>query len=116
MQKIGQLLHQQRLRRKLSLQDAERAIKIKASFLEAIEKGEYNKLPSRAHAQGFVASYAQFLGISKHQASALFRREFDEKRVFRVLPKGFSPDDEFPLKRRKLPVTAVGIILIVLVA
>lgn len=86
MVRLGQLLHQQRLRRKLSLEEVARKIKIKESFLAAIERGEFNKLPSPAYAKGFVINYATFLGVPRAEAIALFRREFDEKRAYKVLP------------------------------
>jgi cytoskeletal protein RodZ len=84
--KLGQLLREQRTRKRLTFEDAARATKIKASFLAAIEKGEYHKLPSPAYAKGFVINYATFLGISRAEVVALFRREFDEKRAYKVLP------------------------------
>lgn len=86
MVRLGQLLYRQRIRRKLSLEDIERATKIKSSFIAAIERGEYNKLPSPAYAKGFVTNYASFLGLPRTEVVALFRREFDEKRAIKVLP------------------------------
>ena len=89
------------MRRKVSFDDAARATKIKASFLAAIERGEYYKLPSPAYAKGFVLNYAAFLGISRAEALALFRREFDEKRAYKVLPDSLSKTQSFPRFRIK---------------
>lgn len=101
MVKLGQLLYRQRMRRRVSFEDAARATKIKASFLAAIERGEYYKLPSPAYAKGFVLNYAAFLGISRAEALALFRREFDEKRAYKVLPDSLSKTQTFPRIRIK---------------
>ena len=81
-------MKEERLRRGLSLDDVAKATKIRSSFLQAIEKGEYTKLPSSAYVQGFVRNYTEYLGLSKREILALFRREFDEEKVFRVLPEG----------------------------
>ncbi|MBI5045017.1 MAG: helix-turn-helix domain-containing protein [Candidatus Levybacteria bacterium] len=86
---IGQRLKEIRISQGMSLEEVSEATKIRASFLSAIEKGEYRKLPSSSYAQGFVQNYATFLGIPKKEAMALFRREFDEKKVYSILPEGF---------------------------
>lgn len=90
MVRAGERLREERLKRKLTLQDAEKATKINASFLAAIERGEYKKLPSSAYAQGFVRNYAEYLGLPVRQVLAVFRREFDERKEYRVLPDSLS--------------------------
>ena len=59
---LGKRLLSARTQRKLSLEEVAAATKIKARFLSAIEKGEYEKLPSPAYAKGFVKNYAAYLG------------------------------------------------------
>lgn len=102
MVRLGQLLHQQRLKKKLTLDDVEKATKIKSSFLASIERGEYHRLPSPAYAKGFVLNYATFLGISRAEAIALFRREFDEKKSYKVLPDSFAKKKIAPRFRIKV--------------
>src|SRR5438105_6899342 len=97
MLKVGEILHQKRDEKSLSLEQVSKATKIKPSFLESIEKGQYSKLPSVSYAQGFVKNYAKFLGISEVEIMPLFRREFDADKNFRVLPKGFERQREFPV-------------------
>lgn len=114
MVRVGQRLHKERLAKKLSLEDIAKATKIKASFLAAIERGEYNKLPSPAYAQGFVRNYAAYLGLPKTEITALFRREFDEKKALQVLPNSLVKQEEFPLKRIRIQESLV-IICVILV-
>jgi cytoskeletal protein RodZ len=102
MVRVGQRLHKERLAKKLSLEDIAKATKIKTRFLAAIEKGEYSKLPSPAYAQGFVRNYASYLGLPKAEISALFRREFDEKKAYKVLPDTLTKTQEFPLRRIRI--------------
>ena len=96
MVRLGQRLHQKRLQRKLSLDEIAQELKIKSTFLSAIERGEYNKLPSPAYAQGFVMNYATYLGISKAETTLLFKREFDAKKAMKVLPDVMVNHKEFP--------------------
>lgn len=108
----GQRLFEERTKRGLTLEEVARATKIRPSFLLAIEKGEYKKLPSSAYIQGFVKNYAAFLGLPEREIIALFRREFNEKEFTRVLPEGFSKDQDVSLQGVRLGQTAFAVILI----
>lgn len=80
MRKISEILRQERLSKNLKLEDIERETKIRRSFLEALERGDFKKLPSESYALGFVKTYASFLGFSVSNAAALFRREYEGKK------------------------------------
>lgn len=112
MLKAGERLKEERLVKGITLEEASLATKIRISFLSHIEKGEYEKLPSVAYAQGFVRNYTRFLGLSEKEILALFRREFDENKTFRVLPAGLARKEEFPLKKIKLKQTVILGILV----
>lgn len=100
MIKAGQRLKEERLKQGLTLDDVSKATKIKSSFLDAIEKSEYTKLPASTFAQGFVRNYTQFLKLPEEEVIPLFRREFDEEKIYKVLPQGF-PDANYPVSRMK---------------
>lgn len=107
MIRVGQKLHDERVNMGFSLEDVAKATKIKTAFLSAIEKGEYGKLPSSAYAQGFIRNYSNFLDLPQRETLALFRREFDEEKIFKVLPEGLSRTEEFPMRGFKLRQTVV---------
>ncbi len=102
MIRLGQRLYEERIKKGLSLEDVSKATKIRSNFLQAIEKGQYNKLPSTAYAKGFVRNYAEFLELPKKDMLALFRREFNEEQIFKVLPEGMAKREEFLLKGMRL--------------
>lgn len=106
MLKVPQILKERRLQKKLSLEDVSKSTKIKVRFLESIEKGDYNALPSSSYAQGFVRNYGEFLGFSAKQIMPLFRREFDAETVFKVLPGQLAKKDDILLARFRLGQTA----------
>lgn len=114
MVRLGHELHQRRLQRKQTLEEIAQVIKIKSKFLAAIERGEYNKLPSPAYAQGFVRNYASYLGLSKAETTMLFKREFDEKRAMKVLPDSMIKTKEFPIQRLKIQQSAFVFLFFVL--
>ena len=111
---LGQLLRQQRVRKKVSIEVAATATKIKIHFLSALERGEYQKLPSPAYAKGFVLNYATYLGITKNEALALFKREFDEKRAYKVLPDSMVRKNEMPRRGIKMQESLVVAALVII--
>lgn len=102
MVRVGQRLHETRIHQSLTLDEIAEKTKIRPEFLTAIEKGEYEKLPSSSYAQGFVRNYASFLGLSQKEILPLFRREFDEKKAFKVLPDGLTQSSGFSLTRARI--------------
>lgn len=114
MVRAGERLQEERLRKGLTLDAVSKAIKIKESYLLAIEKGDYKRLPASTYTQGFVRNYAKYLELPEQEILALFRREFDEEKTFKVLPEGLVKED-FPIKRIKLADTIKIIIPLFLI-
>ena len=116
MIRVGQKLREERLKKGLTIEEIARATKIKESFLLTIENGEYEKLPSSTYAQGFVRNYIEFLNLPVAETLALFRREYNEEKVFKVLPEGLSGKEEFSLKKNKFQntIAAAAVAFIVL--
>jgi transcriptional regulator with XRE-family HTH domain len=63
MQEIGKTLHEARTRLGLTLEQAERSTRIRAHYLEALERGDLDLLPSPVQARGFLQNYATYLGL-----------------------------------------------------
>ena len=61
---VGELLRGARLQRGVTLGQAASATRIKSSFLEALEDGDYSQLPGAAYTTGFLRNYAQYLGLN----------------------------------------------------
>ncbi len=60
---IGETLRKERENQKLSVQDVEKGTSIRALYIEAIEQGEYDKLPGEVYAKGFIKNYGNFLNL-----------------------------------------------------
>jgi cytoskeletal protein RodZ len=60
---VGQILHDARILKEVSLQDAARATHIRLQYLQELENNRPELLPSRAQARGFLRLYAAFLEI-----------------------------------------------------
>jgi cytoskeleton protein RodZ len=57
------------------LESVARALRIRHPYLVAIEEGRYRDLPGAPYANGFVRSYAEFLGLDAAEILRRFREE-----------------------------------------
>jgi cytoskeletal protein RodZ len=60
---FGKRLAEARQARKLSVQEAARATRMRGSFIEALESGALSRFPNAAYAKSFLLMYAKFLGV-----------------------------------------------------
>lgn len=72
---VGALLKKARDHYGLSIEDVERALRIRASHLVALEEGRIDRLPGRVYAIGFVRSYAEYLGLDGGRVVSKFKNE-----------------------------------------
>jgi hypothetical protein len=63
MESIGQRLRLGRERLGLSLEEAERTTRIRAQHLAALERNDFDSLPSPVQARGFLKNYSDFLKL-----------------------------------------------------
>jgi cytoskeleton protein RodZ len=67
--KIGRILEQKRKEKGLSLEEVEQATKIRKRYLDGLEREDYAVLPAGVYAQGFLKTYANFLGLDGEELS-----------------------------------------------
>lgn len=87
MKTVGNIFRQAREMKRLTLEDVERATKIRKKFLEDIERDDYANLPSPAYAKGFVKNYSAYLGLDETSILAYYRRQTKEVPKSSLLPK-----------------------------
>lgn len=79
MRTVGQVLKEEREKKFYTLDEIEKATKIRKELLEALEAGQYPKLPPPTFVQGFIKNYGKFLGLNPDKLLAIYRREFSER-------------------------------------
>lgn len=72
---IGNTLRKEREKQKLSLKDIEQATSIRSVYIDALEKGEYDKLPGEVYAKGFIKNYGNFLNLNGEELVRQFIME-----------------------------------------
>ncbi len=72
---VGETLRKERERQRMTIQEIEEGTSIRASYIEAIESGEYDKMPGRVYAKGFIKNYANFLNLNGDEIVKQFMEE-----------------------------------------
>lgn len=78
---LGDCLKEARLKKDVTLLEAEIATKVRSDFLEDLEKNDWSKLPSVVYIRGFVLAYAKYLDIQRDEISGLFVAEANLKKT-----------------------------------
>ena len=124
--KIGPILEQARRERGLTLEEAEQATKIRKRYLDGLEREDFGVLPGAVYAQGFLKTYANFLGLDGEDLSRQLkdlRRPRRERGVSYGAPA--KSDFEEPLiipgglagtEKRRISGAAIATVVVALVA
>lgn len=77
-----------RLEKNLSIKEISQKLKIDVKYLEALEKGEIEKIPSGVYSKNFLKEYCIFLGINYRKVLDVYEKELlakqkkDQKEIF----------------------------------
>jgi cytoskeletal protein RodZ len=71
---IGETLRKARTERGVELSEVERATKIRAKFLDAMEEDRWEALPAPVYARGFLDIYARYLGLDQQALLDEYRK------------------------------------------
>lgn len=72
---VGEILRRTRAHYNLSLDEVANYLRIRASQLDALERGDIEKLPGRVYAIGYVRTYAEYLGLDGEKMIELFKQQ-----------------------------------------
>ena len=76
MLSVGELLHRERIKKNISLPQAQKGTRLRGRYLKAIEENDWGIFSSRVYITGAIRSYASFLNIDPEKAIAYFRRDY----------------------------------------
>ena len=83
MEEIARTLKEARHRLGLTLEEAERSTRIRAHYLEALEQGDVQSIPSQVQTRGFLKNYSEYLGLD---SAPLLQRYSEVIHSQRTLP------------------------------
>jgi cytoskeletal protein RodZ len=118
---IGAILAAARREQHRSLKEAEESTKIMTQYLEAIEAGESEKLPTREYFMLFARGYAQYLGVDPSilegiEEAPIAEKEVpeptDEKATEELGPEGEEPEVQAKKFGKTLLYLIIGIVVV----
>ncbi|MCS6910072.1 MAG: DUF4115 domain-containing protein [Anaerolineales bacterium] len=92
MSVIGEQLRKARESRGLSLEDAERATRIRAKQLAAMEAGDFSGFASPSQARGFLRNYAAYLGLDVEALLAELQTNSRKRGLFTLAAPARKPE------------------------
>ena len=63
MKKVGEYLQKLRVEKNVSLEEVAEKTGIRVQYLQALENGDYNKIPGDVFIKGFIRNYGNYLGV-----------------------------------------------------
>ncbi len=88
MESVGKLLYAARISKGLTLAEVEKEISIRASYLEALEHDNYEKLPEEVFIKGIIRNYGNFLGLNGPELVNLYKADKSGTPIEEVQSKG----------------------------
>ena len=118
MESIGENLREARHHKKVSLEDASRATKIKMEILEQLEADEFDKMVAPAYTKGFLKLYSEYLGLDSQgvveaylRSQGGLRRQGLHVETEKSIRAHKRPELQLPLRSVALVVVAVTLVV-----
>lgn len=73
MKEIGNFLRERREARGVSLIEVEKDLKIRKKYLQALEEGNINIIPSKTYLIGYLRNYSKYLGIDEENINQIIQ-------------------------------------------
>ena len=73
MKDIGNFLRERREARGISLIEAEKDLKIRKKYLQALEEGNLNVIPGKTYIIGYLRNYSKYLGIDEENINQIIQ-------------------------------------------
>lgn len=115
--RAGSMLAEARAKAGLELTEVAAKTRIPQRHLEAIEAGDYGRLPSRTYAVGFSRTYARLLGLDERAITEQVRLDLEagDPQGLPLRPDRFEPGDPARVPSRRLAwFSALAVVLLVI--
>ncbi len=120
MFEIGTTLRDARVRRDISLQQAEDDTKIRVKYIQAMENEDFDVLPAGTYVKGFLRTYADYLDLDAQLLIDEYNDRFGsgDYREHIIQPTRTAKSDKAPRARRKHQTNyvLVAILAVVIIA
>ena len=98
MEKIGSLLKDKRVAKRLSPNDINSSTRIPLRYIAALEEDDVSVFPAEVYYLGFLRKYAQFLGLDENALAAAYKKEKADKNAKAAAPQVQKPGSRLSVK------------------
>lgn len=112
MENLGEYLKSERERKGVTLEEASKVTKIRKTYLQAIEDGNF-EMQSPIFMRGFLKSYAAFLGLDGTDLLERYKQTLPENAV-ESETETKEPETGKDFSRYTVPITAIFLIIVVI--
>lgn len=91
MPPLGDMLRERRQEHQWTLDQVAQQTRIRQDFLQALEEGEYDRLPADVQVRGFLRTYAQALGLDAKETVDLYQEERGLPDLVSIAPLSHPP-------------------------
>ncbi|MDX1779111.1 MAG: helix-turn-helix domain-containing protein, partial [Thermodesulfobacteriota bacterium] len=109
METLGDYLKNKREAQNITLEEASQVTRIRKTILEAVENNQFDLIPPKVFAQGFIKSYATYLGLDGSEAVKRYFEALDS------LEPEQSPEEEVILEKHSPPIMTPGRIVLAVI-
>ena len=81
MESLGNYLKRERELKNISLSEIAKNTRVREHLLKAIEKDQYDLLPSGAYVKSFLSTYAKYVGLDPNDVILRYQRALEEERT-----------------------------------
>lgn len=113
MTTVGEILKNAREKKKLTVDQVEKATKIRLKFILALEANRFDKLPGPTFARGFVKNYAAYLGLPTEETLAFYRRQANDNATLPVAPQTIDTSKKGWLTPQRFTAVSIGLLLLI---
>lgn len=103
MLSVGEIIKKERLNKKLTIEEIEKKIKVRAKYLKAIEENNWSVFSSKIYIVGVLKNYSRFLNLDEKKVLAFFRRDYERQEEInfkkRISSKYLTPETRTIFKR-----------------
>lgn len=73
---LGERLKKLRENQEIELEELAQNLRIKQSYIEALENGDYESLPTKVYVRGFISVYARYFNVAEKKLIKIFDQEY----------------------------------------
>ena len=112
--KVGTMLRDVRTKNKISIEQVANDLRIKSTYLVAIENSDYDNIPAHPYGLGFVRSYANYLGLNSTRIAQIFKEETEKTSVPTVKYNVYTSEEttETNIQNRKYIIISFAMLLV----